>query len=61
MTLQIRKRSSFAIARLSAERTDLTPCTTSNVVVDGGASVLWYVPGSGEIYDFLNFRVGGLQ
>lgn len=35
-------------------KTDLAGCTSSDVVANGGASVLWYVPGSGEICAFLD-------
>ncbi|KAF2498039.1 hypothetical protein BU16DRAFT_443423, partial [Lophium mytilinum] len=30
-------------------KTDLSGCTTSNTVSFGGAYVLWYVPGTGEL------------
>ncbi|CAJ2502951.1 Uu.00g103450.m01.CDS01 [Anthostomella pinea] len=37
-----------------AARTDLEGCTSSNTVAYGGASVLWYVPDTGEICAFLD-------
>jgi len=36
--------SAFALAK-----TDLSGCTSSNTIAYGGASVIWYVPGTGEI------------
>ncbi|KAK9774546.1 hypothetical protein AB5N19_08784 [Seiridium cardinale] len=35
-------------------RTDLSGCVSSETVKYGGASLLWYVPGTGEICEFLD-------
>ncbi|KAK8183916.1 hypothetical protein BC567DRAFT_45737 [Phyllosticta citribraziliensis] len=35
-------------------KTDLSGCTSSNTVAYGGASVIWYVPGTGEICEALD-------
>ncbi|KAK8258320.1 hypothetical protein IWZ00DRAFT_41602 [Phyllosticta capitalensis] len=35
-------------------KTDIAGCTTTNTVVYGGASVIWYVPGTGEICEALD-------
>ncbi|KAH8646656.1 hypothetical protein BX600DRAFT_443645 [Xylariales sp. PMI_506] len=43
----------FLATEVSA-RTDLSGCVSSDTVAFGGASVIWYVPGSGEICDFLD-------
>lgn len=44
----------LALALTTLAKTDLTGCTSSNVVTNGGASVLWYVPSDGEICAFLD-------
>ncbi|KAJ5476769.1 hypothetical protein N7475_002498 [Penicillium sp. IBT 31633x] len=43
-----------SLASLAAARTDLEGCVSSAVVVNHGASLLWYVPDSGEICSFLD-------
>jgi hypothetical protein len=35
-------------------RTDLSGCVSSETVRYGGASLIWYVPGTGEICEFLD-------
>jgi hypothetical protein len=35
-------------------KTDLAGCTSSDVVANGGASILWYVPDTGEVCSFLD-------
>ncbi|ORY56340.1 uncharacterized protein BCR38DRAFT_451084 [Pseudomassariella vexata] len=35
-------------------KTDLSGCTSSETVTYGGASMIWYVPGTGEICAFLD-------
>jgi len=42
------------LATLAAAKTDLSGCTSSDVIAYGGASVLYYVPGTGEICSFLD-------
>jgi len=44
----------LSIAALAAARTDLSGCVSSETVAYGGASLLWYVPGTGEICAFLD-------
>jgi hypothetical protein len=44
----------LSLASSILAKTDLAGCTSSDVVVNGGASVLYYVPGSGEICSFLD-------
>jgi len=44
----------LAFAALVSARTDLSGCVSSETVAFRGASLLWYVPGSGEICDFLD-------
>jgi hypothetical protein len=39
----------LTLALSTQAKTDLSGCTSSNTVAFGGASVLWYVPGTGEI------------
>lgn len=41
--------SLLSLALTTYAKTDLSGCTSSNTVAFGGASVLWYVPGTGEI------------
>jgi len=41
-------------AALASAKTDLQGCTSSDVIAYGGASVLYYVPGTGEICSFLD-------
>lgn len=41
--------SLLTLALTTYAKTDLAGCTSSNTVAFGGASVLWYVPGTGEI------------
>ncbi|KAF2806189.1 uncharacterized protein BDZ99DRAFT_465842 [Mytilinidion resinicola] len=38
-----------ALLTTALAKTDLSGCTTSNTVSFGGAYVLWYVPGTGEL------------
>ncbi|KAI1331699.1 hypothetical protein F5Y16DRAFT_241450 [Xylariaceae sp. FL0255] len=38
----------------AAARTDLSGCVSSETVAYGGASLIWYVPGTGEICAFLD-------
>lgn len=42
----------FAVTALA--RTDLSGCTSSETVAFGGASMIYYVPGTGEICEFLD-------
>jgi hypothetical protein len=44
----------LALGALATAKTDLTGCTSSDVIAYGGASVLYYVPGTGEICSFLD-------
>ncbi|KAI0148840.1 hypothetical protein GGR57DRAFT_474440 [Xylariaceae sp. FL1272] len=44
----------FSLAALAAAKTDLEGCTSSSTVAYGGASIIWYVPDSGEICAFLD-------
>lgn len=44
----------IALAALATARTDLSGCTSSATVAYGGASLIWYVPGTGELCDFLD-------
>ncbi|CZR62444.1 uncharacterized protein PAC_12341 [Phialocephala subalpina] len=44
----------LALAALATARTDLSGCTSSATVAYGGASLIWYVPGTGELCDFLD-------
>lgn len=46
--------SALALAPLTLAKTDLTGCTPTQLVVYGGASMLYYVPGTGEICSFLD-------
>ena len=46
--------TSASLASLALAKTDLEGCTSSTVIKYGGASVLYYVPGTGEICDFLD-------
>jgi len=39
---------------LALAKTDLSGCTSSETVVHGGVSLIWYVPGTGEICSFLD-------
>jgi hypothetical protein len=39
---------------LALAKTDLSGCTSSDTVAYGGASVIWYVPDTGEICEFLD-------
>ena len=39
---------------LRPRKTDLTGCTSTDVSSPAGASVLWYVPGTGELCEFLD-------
>ncbi|KAF2763316.1 hypothetical protein EJ05DRAFT_496143 [Pseudovirgaria hyperparasitica] len=52
-------RSTFALAlgallSTALAKTDLDGCTSSATVKYGGASLIWYVPDTGEICDFLD-------
>lgn len=44
----------FALAALANARTDLSGCVSSETVAYGGASLIWYVPSSGEICAFVD-------
>lgn len=44
----------LAFTALAAARTDLSGCVSSETVAYGGASLIWYVPGTGEICAFLD-------
>jgi hypothetical protein len=44
----------LTLAALASAKTDLAGCTSSDVIAYGGASVLYYVPGTGEICSFLD-------
>ena len=39
---------------LALAKNDLSGCTSSETVDYGGASLIWYVPGTGEICSFLD-------
>jgi hypothetical protein len=39
----------LSVSAVVLAKTDLSGCTSSNTVAFGGASVIWYVPGTGEI------------
>ncbi|KAM0720097.1 hypothetical protein Q7P37_004233 [Cladosporium fusiforme] len=43
-----------AFATVALARTDLVGCTSTDVSSPAGASVAWYVPGTGELCDFLD-------
>jgi hypothetical protein len=43
-----------ALAGYAAAKTDIAGCVSSETVAYGGASLIWYVPGTGEICDFLD-------
>ncbi|KAI0438577.1 hypothetical protein F4803DRAFT_87964 [Xylaria telfairii] len=51
-------RATLAIAALlagqAAAKTDIAGCVSSETVAYGGASLIWYVPGTGEICEFLD-------
>jgi hypothetical protein len=44
----------LAVSAVALAKTDLSGCTSSQTVVDGGASLIYYVPGTGEICAFLD-------
>jgi hypothetical protein len=44
----------LSVTAVALAKTDLSGCTSSQTVVDGGASLIWYVPGTGEICAFLD-------
>jgi hypothetical protein len=44
----------LALAALAAAKTDLEGCTSSETVAFGGASMIYWVPDSGEICSFLD-------
>ncbi|OCL05211.1 hypothetical protein AOQ84DRAFT_356060 [Glonium stellatum] len=44
----------LALAATALARTDLSGCTSSETVAFGGASMIYYVPGTGEICAFLD-------
>jgi len=44
----------LSFVALVATRTDLSGCISSETVAYRGASLLWYVPGIGEVYSFLD-------
>ncbi|KJX92769.1 hypothetical protein TI39_contig5827g00023 [Zymoseptoria brevis] len=43
-----------ALATLALARTDLTGCTSTDVSSPAGASLAYYVPGTGELCEFLD-------
>lgn len=43
-----------SLATLAFARTDLTGCTSTDVSSPAGTSIAWYVPGTGELCDFLD-------
>ena len=43
-----------SLASVALARTDLTGCTSTDVSSPAGASIAWYVPGTGELCDFLD-------
>ncbi|EME79194.1 uncharacterized protein MYCFIDRAFT_212158 [Pseudocercospora fijiensis CIRAD86] len=43
-----------SLATLAMARTDLVGCTSTDVSSPAGASLAWYVPGTGELCDFLD-------
>jgi len=47
-------RSALEHSALAAARTDLSGCVSTETIAYGGASLLWYVPGTGEICGFLD-------
>ncbi|KAI1270404.1 hypothetical protein F5Y18DRAFT_12447 [Xylariaceae sp. FL1019] len=52
--MQITTPILLSLATLAAAKTDLSGCTSSSTVAYGGASIIWYVPGTGEICAFLD-------
>lgn len=52
--------TTVAFTTLALARTDLQGCTSSEVIAYGGASLIYYVPGTGEICSFLDCG-GGLD
>ncbi|TID26773.1 hypothetical protein E6O75_ATG01266 [Venturia nashicola] len=44
----------LALALTAHARTNLSGCTSSKTIAYGGASILWYVPGTGEICEALD-------
>jgi len=44
----------LSFASFTIAKTDLSGCTSSDVIANGGASIIWYVPGSGELCNFLD-------
>ncbi|KAI1751352.1 hypothetical protein F4782DRAFT_192972 [Xylaria castorea] len=54
----IRTSAAFAAAAFlaghAAAKTDIAGCVSSQTVAYGGASLIWYVPGTGEICEFLD-------
>lgn len=46
--------ASAALAAMAHAKTDLTGCTTTDMSSPAGASVAWYVPGTGELCDSLD-------
>ncbi|KAI1193984.1 hypothetical protein F5X97DRAFT_328002 [Nemania serpens] len=53
-----RTSASLVVAALlaghAAAKTDISGCVSSQTVAYGGASLIWYVPGTGEICEFLD-------
>ncbi|OQO11802.1 hypothetical protein B0A48_03529 [Cryoendolithus antarcticus] len=43
-----------AIATLAQAKTDLSGCSSTDVSSPAGASIAWYVPGTGELCEFLD-------
>ncbi len=56
----IRTSAALAAAALlaghAAAKTDIAGCVSSQTVAYGGASLIWYVPDTGEICEFLGLR-----
>jgi hypothetical protein len=46
--------TTIALATLTLAKTDLEGCTSSQTVAYGGASMIYWVPGTGEICSFLD-------
>jgi len=44
----------LALSALTTARTDISGCTSTQTVAFGGASLIYYVPGTGEICSFLD-------
>jgi len=44
----------LSVSAIALAKTDLSGCTSSQTIAYGGASLIWYVPGTGEICAFLD-------